>query len=171
MESAFWFPGGKRLLLVGGAAGKTRYSVLDLETGKTSALASTTPVYSGAISPDGRLFANWGVQTRRSISSPWRPARPFPPGAPSRTSTRSGWSPDGRILYVYRREGMFNVITRVDPFTGKREPWKRLLISADSVGLIARFPRPRPSFSLTGQTCVWSYGRVADELYLVEGLR
>jgi hypothetical protein len=80
------------------------------------------------------------------------------------------WSADGRILYVYRREGMFNVITRVDPFTGRREPWKRLMVSADPVGLVGNQFLPI-LLSLDGQTCVWNYQRVTDELYLVEGLR
>jgi hypothetical protein len=61
------------------------------------------------------------------------------------------------------------MISRVDPITGRREAWKEILVSTDTVGL--RTDAVPILLSADGKSCFWGYQRYSDELYLVEGLK
>jgi len=174
VDAAAWFPDGKRILLLGTAGGKPLYSLLDVATGRTRPLAiskvsnANRGIRRGNISPDGRLLARLGEGGRADLLSldngESRPAVGITQGEePIR------WSADGRLLYVVRRKGMSNVITRVDPVSGQREAWKQFVISSDPVGL--RGGAGSVHLSADGNTCFWGYQRYVDELYLVEGLK
>ena len=86
---------------------------------------------------------------------------PEPADAPIR------FSPDGRFLYVLARgDGPRAAIFRLGS-TGEREPWKEVA-AADTIGLLGI---PRVFLSADGQSYVYTYVRMLDELYLVDGLR
>ena len=173
-DAGAWFPDGKRILLVGSAGGKSLYFLLDVATGKARPLAATTVpnvnrgLSRSSISPDGRLLARVGEGGRADLMSLENgESRPAAGIAPGEVPVR--WSADGRFLFVVKRQGITNIVTRVDPFSGKREPWKEFTISADSVGLRG-FIGP-VLLSADGKACFWGYQRYFDELYLVEGLK
>ena len=77
------------------------------------------------------------------------------------------FSPDGRSLYVFSRdESPKASIFRVDLSSGNREPWKDLS-PPDAVGIHGI---SRVFLSADGQSYVYTYVRLLDELYLVDGL-
>ncbi len=78
------------------------------------------------------------------------------------------FTPDGRALYVFvRGDGPRSEIHRVDLATGERQVWKELA-PPDPVGV---FGVPSVQVSADGQSYVYAYVRLLDELYLVDGLR
>ena len=78
------------------------------------------------------------------------------------------FTPDGRALYVLARgDGARAEIHRVDVASGDRRLWKRVA-PADPVGV---YGVPRVFLSADGGSYVYSYVRMLDELFLVDGLR
>ncbi len=169
-----WFPDGKRLLLVATAGGETSYYALDIAGGKPRRLEVSSGLYANQslatslISPDGRTLASTELDGEVFLvpleGGAKRPAAGIAPG-----ERAVRWSGDGKSLFVARRQGMTVVFTRVDPSTGRREPWKEITMSSDPVGL--REGPPPISMSADGKSIFWGYQRYSDELYLVEGLK
>jgi len=78
------------------------------------------------------------------------------------------FTPDGRSLYVLvRGEGASGEIHSVDVTTGDRTLWKTVA-PADPIGV---FGVPRVFLSADGRSYVYTFVRMLDELYLVDGLR
>ena len=74
---------------------------------------------------------------------------------------------DGRAIWVLASdETPKATIQRLDLASGEREPWKELS-PADPVGI---YGIPRVFLSSDGQSYVYTYVRLLDELYLVDGL-
>ena len=93
-------------------------------------------------------------------------ARPIAGTEPGDAPIR--FTPDGRALYVVvRSDGARAEIMRVDIKTGDREPWKEI-VPADPIGI---FGVPRVLLSADGRSYVYSFVRMLDELFLVDGLR
>lgn len=174
VQAGAWFPDGKRLLLLASAGGVTSYYALDAAGGRPRAIAEAKAIQANRdilraqISPDGRLLARVGEGGRLSLLSlDGGGDRPGSGVAPDEGLVR--WSADGRSLYVVRRAGTSIVFTRVDPFSGRREPWKVVSLSSDPVGL--RGGSGPIQMSADGKAIFWGYQRFLDELYLVEGLK
>ena len=174
VHQAAWFPDGKRIILLGSAPGRgLSLYTLDIGGGKPRPVAPGTDFFSDlrlVISPDGRLLPLIGKGSRVFLLSleggEPRPAAGVEPGEfPIR------WSPDGRFLFVGKRQGTRGTISRVDPFSGQREPWRQFSISADPVGLNSDSLSSAILLSADGKACFWGYQRFSDELYLVEGLK
>jgi eukaryotic-like serine/threonine-protein kinase len=168
-----WFPDGKKLLLLATAGGETAYYSLDPAGGKPRRIAAATSAWAhreidrGRISPDGRRLARRGGDDRVSILSLADGAETAGPVLlPGEQVVR--WHADGLRLFVVRREGNENVFSLLDP-EGRREPWQRILISPDPVGLRGG---PGPiQISADGKAVFWGYQKILDELYLVDGLK
>ena len=78
------------------------------------------------------------------------------------------FSPDGRALYVLvRGDGPASVIERIDVSTGDRSDWREVGPAA-AVGALGT---PRVFLSADGQSYVYTYVRLLDELFLVDGLK
>lgn len=77
------------------------------------------------------------------------------------------WTADGKGLYLQRGPGVPGRIDLLDVASGKRRPWKELA-PPDPAGVLTIGPI---LLSDDGQSYVYSYRRMADDLYLVEGLR
>ena len=78
------------------------------------------------------------------------------------------FSPDGRALYVLARgEGPASVIDRIDVAAGERSPGAR----SARAGPVGALGVPRVFLSADGPSYVYSYVRLLDELFLVDGLR
>ena len=169
-----WFPDGKRLLLLATAGGETAYYTLDPAGGKPRRIAAATLAWAhrdiqrGLISPDGRRLARRGGNDRVSILSLADGVESASAGlVPGEEVIR--WHADGRRLFVVRREGDENIVSLLDSESGRREPWQRILISPDPVGLRGG---PGPiQISADGRAMYWGYQKILDELYLVEGLK
>ena len=78
------------------------------------------------------------------------------------------FSPDARALYVLvRGEGPASVIDRIDLATGERAAWSEV----GPPGAVGSLGIPRVLLSADGESYVYTYVRLLDELYLVDGLK
>jgi Tol biopolymer transport system component len=172
VQGAAWFPDGKRILLLGSTPDrKVSYYALDVGGGKARPIAPAEGVsffLRALISPDGRWLPHVG-KDRRLVLLPLDGGeqRPVAGAEPGEFPIR--WTADGRFLFVERADGARRMISRVDPITGRREAWKEILVSTDTVGL--RTDAVPILLSADGKSCFWGYQRYSDELYLVEGLK
>jgi len=173
-HEAGWFPGGKRILLMGNEAGRgRRVYVQDLEGGAPrpvtpeGASIARTP----AISPDGKLIAAvgpdrkvWLYPVEEGADSQPRPAAGLSPGDfPIR------WSEDGRFLYVARRgELPYRAqIFRLDLARDRKELWREIgPYDPTGIGQILTI-----LVAHDGKSYAYTYTRGLSELYLVEGLK
>jgi hypothetical protein len=139
--------------------------VQDLSGGAPKPLTPEN-TWAVAISPDGVLAAAVGPGQKVSL---WPVA-----GGPPRTVVASepgdrpaGWTPDGRVLWAFRRGEIPASVYRLDLVRNTRELWKTLL-PRDSVGVssIGEF-----CITPTGHAYFYSYERVLSDLYIVTGLR
>ena len=117
------------------------------------------------LSPDGRSFlarekAGWGIFDLRSPEAPARRVAGLEDG-----ERLIQWAPDGR--FYASRPGSFPIeVWKLDPATGKRQPWK-IVNPAGYVGVEATSMR----FSEAGRQMAARYILQRSTLYVVEGLR
>ena len=170
---AGWSPGGEQILLTANEAGRgPRIWVQPAAGGDARAI---TPEGSGAawaIAPDGAHVAATDVERRLQLYATGTDTgaagepRTIPGAEPGDVPVR--FTPDGRALYVLVRDAAPRAeIHRIDLATGDRQLWKEL-VPADPVGV---YGVPRVFLSADAQAYVYSYVRMLDELYLVDGLR
>jgi len=118
-----------------------------------------------AISPDGRLVA--ALQNGRIVLCPVEGGEPRALPGVSPGELPSGWSADGRSLYVFRRDELPTRVFRVDVATGRKDLWKEVGPSDASgvtgIGHLMITP--------DGVSYVYNYVRSLSDLYLVEGLK
>ncbi len=164
-----FFPGGKRLLLWANEPGHGgRIYVLDIDGGKPRAIAPEGFGISfggKAVSPDGRWIAATGLD-RKIVVLPADGGAPRPlPGATDEEGAW-GWTADSRSLYVGRIAAPARVEI-CDVSTGARRLWKEIT-PPDPAGVLAIGP---VLITPDGNSYVYSYRRVLDDLYLVTGLK
>jgi eukaryotic-like serine/threonine-protein kinase len=166
---AAWSPGGESLLVSASEPGHgPRLYVQSARGGATRAFTPEGVGAAWAVSPDGAHVAAADADLRLMLYdvAAGVEARPIPGTEPGDVPIR--FTPDGRALYVLvRSDGARAEIMRVDIKTGDREPWKEI-VPADPIGV---FGVPRVLLSADGQSYVYSFVRMLDELYLVDGLR
>jgi tRNA A-37 threonylcarbamoyl transferase component Bud32 len=117
------------------------------------------------LSPDGRSFlarekAGWGIFDLRHPEAPARRVAGLQEG-----ERLIQWTPDGR--FYASRPGSFPIeVWKLDPTTGKRQPWK-VINPAGYVGVEGSSIR----FSEDGRQMAARYILQRSTLYVVEGLR
>ena len=79
----------------------------------------------------------------------------------------TGWSADGRALFLMARGQIPAQVIQMDLASGKRSLWKTME-PADAAGIdtIGRI-----MISADGKAYVYGYNRTLSDLYLVQGLR
>jgi hypothetical protein len=117
------------------------------------------------LSPDGRSFLarekeGWGIFDLRHPEAPVRRVAGLAEG-----ERLTQWCPDGR--FYASRPGSFPIeVWKLDPATGKRQPWK-VISPAGYVGVEGSSIR----FSEDGRQMAARYILQRSTLYVVEGLR
>jgi tRNA A-37 threonylcarbamoyl transferase component Bud32 len=173
IRSAWFFPDGKRLLILGKPAdGLPRYYVMSIDS---PSLRPVSPpgydAFFGArpISPDGtRFVALIGDPGSLSIK-----ILPVDGGEPKELAgfeqgdVVTGWSGDGGSVFAYRRNQIPIPVYRIDLNTGKRELWKELS-PADSAGVEGGYG---VVVAQDDHSYAYNFDRTLSTLYLVEGLR
>jgi eukaryotic-like serine/threonine-protein kinase len=166
---AKFFPDGKRLLVVGSEAGHgARFFEIDLSGGKPRPVTPEGVVMfnQDPFSPDGKSILAVGPDRRLAVYpvESGEP-RPIPGLAPEDYPVR--WSRDGRSVYVYNNLARPGAVDLVDIRTGERRPWKEFH-PPDPAGvhLIAPF-----LITPDDRSYVYSYRRILDDLYVVNGLK
>jgi len=165
-NGAAWLPDGNHIVFSGIEPGHgIRLYVESLTDGKPKAISGEGVGPGPILSPNGDLVADTGPD-RKVYLFPIAGGEPrLVPGVePSEYPT--GWSADGRELFVIARGEIPAPVTRIDIATGKRTLWKNLE-PADSAGIdtIGRVLLSRDTKSY-----VYSYVRTLSDLYMVEGL-
>jgi dipeptidyl aminopeptidase/acylaminoacyl peptidase len=172
VHRATFSPDGKQVLLVASEGREHFYYSLPLSGGSPRRIAPTGVITRDfsrdLITPDGKLLARIGRDNHAVLLS-LESGEERPASGIEQNERLVRWSSDGRTLFVYRRNESKIAFTRVDPYSGKREPWKEIVISEDPVGL--RGEGAPIQMSADGRAIFWGYQRYSDELYLVEGLK
>jgi hypothetical protein len=168
IQAADWFPDGSHLAVTANEPGHgPRIFVFDLAAGKPRAL--TPEGYRNlrkGVSPDGKVIVVRGPDQKVYL---YPSAGGEPTAIPGTTpdDTPTGWSADGRSLYVYRRKDLPAKVDLLDVSNGRRQLWKELM-PADSAGVWAIAP---PHISPDGRFYAYSCLRTLSDLYLVEGFQ
>ncbi len=168
VQSAFWLPDGKQILVTASEPGHgSRLYLWDLSGGKPRAISPEGyRSFPRAVSPDGKLVAVRGPDQRLYLY-------PLAGGEPSAIAgltpedTPTTWSADGRFLYVYRRRDLPAKVYRLDIATGRKELWRELM-PFDAAGVRSISP---PLVTPDGKSYAYAYIRTLSDLYLVEGLK
>jgi eukaryotic-like serine/threonine-protein kinase len=165
--AAAWLPDSEHIVFSGIESGHgMRLYVESLTDGKPKAISVEGVGASTILSPKGDVVADTGPD-RKIYLFPVAGGDPrLAPGIePSEVPT--GWSSDGRELFVIQRGEVPARVFRVDVTTGKRELWKSME-PADSAGIDTI---GRVNLSRDTKSYVYSYVRTLSDLYLVEGLK
>jgi serine/threonine protein kinase/Tol biopolymer transport system component len=162
-----WMADGKRLVFSGNEAGHgLRLYVQSLEEGKSRAISPEGVNSTFVLSPNNELVAAVGPD-HKVYTYPINGGEPrLVPGVlPAEAPT--GWSSDGRSLFVFRYGEIPTQVVQVDVATGQRKPWKQLdpadAAGIDTINGVMMTP--------DAKGYVYGYIRTLCDLYLVEGLK
>ena len=162
-----WLPDGKQLVFSGNEAGhgfrlyvtspgEAKPRPISPEGVNPAVVLSAKGDFAASVGPDHKIYLY-----------PTAAGEPVPvPGAePDEAPT--GWSADGRSLYVFRFGQIPAKVYELELSTGKRKLWKEL-VPADAAGIdtirgVAITPDAR--------AYVYGYIRTLSDLYMVEGLK
>jgi eukaryotic-like serine/threonine-protein kinase len=168
IQSAAWFPDGRRVLLSGNEAGRgSRLFVADIPAGQPRPITpeGVSFIFS-SVSPDGKSVIATGPDRRIAVY-PTEPGEPRPVPGLETVDIPLGWSKDGRSFFVYRPSPPPLRIELVDAQTGRRTLWKEIRppdpSGVEQVGPIVISPDEA--------SYVYSYRRALEELYLATGLK
>jgi len=166
--SADWLPDGKNIAFTAAEPGHgVRVFVI---AANGAAPRAVTPegyrLVGRSSTPDGKAIIVIGPDRRRYLYR-------VDGGEPEQIKgladdeTPSGWSADGRYLYVFRRRDVPVRVSKLDVTTGQRELWKELspLDGAGIQDLAPVIPTP------DGSAYVYGYSRTLSDMYLVEGVK
>ena len=137
-ESAAWVPDGRRLLVQARAPGQdVRLYAQDLQGGSPTAISPEGVRLAGSsavLRTDDLLLA--GVRTEPFASSTSREAESEAIRGLVQGERVVGWTADGAGLYVFRFGELPCSVFRLDPKTGDRELWKKL-VPPDPAGFLS----------------------------------
>ena len=162
-----WFPDGRRIWVAAHRPGEPiRIYRVGLEDMSWQALS---PPGIGALesrtSPDGRFMLVSGSDvTYRLIPVEGGEPRDIP-GVRSHERPAS-WSADGRRIYMFPRGSVPAQVYEIDIQTGERKLWREIG-PRDSSGVFAIAPL---RLSADTHRVAYSYGRVLNDLFVVDGL-
>jgi serine/threonine protein kinase/Tol biopolymer transport system component len=168
IEQATWLPEGRRFLFSGNEPDHgSRLWVQGLDDAKPKAISPEGyRMYSRSITPDGKYVASVGPD-RRHYLYPIDGGEPTPINGLVSGDVPSGFSQDGKSLFVRVRGQVPEQFSKLDLASGKKEVWKELM-PPDPAGIVLISPvwaTPDEKYY------VYSFQRVLADLYLVEGLK
>jgi Tol biopolymer transport system component/predicted Ser/Thr protein kinase len=164
---AHWLPDGKRLVFLGNEVGHGfRLYMESPGEGKPTPISPEGVNPPVAISPKGDFVASVGPDHKIYLY-PVDNGQPVPVSGTEPDEAPTGWSGDGKFIYVFRFGEIPSKLYELDLSTGKRKLWKEL-VPADAAGIdtirgITITPDAR--------AYVYGYIRTLSDLYVVEGLK
>jgi serine/threonine protein kinase len=166
-SGAAWLPDAERIVFSAIEPGHgMRLYVGSIRDGRPKAISGEGVGSVPVLSPKGDLVADTGPD-RKIYVYPIAGGEPrLVPGI-AESEVPTGWSPDGREIFVILRGEIPARVFRVDVASGKRTLWKSLE-PADSAGIDTL---GRINLSQDTKSYVYSYVRTLSDLYLVEGLK
>ncbi len=164
---ARWLPDGKRIVFSGNEAGHGfRLYVESPGEGKPRPISPEGVNPSVVISPKGDFAASVGPDHKVYLY-PIAGGEPVLVAGTQLDEAPTGFSADGRSLYVFRFGEIPAKVFQLELATGKRTLWKEL-VPADAAGIdTVRGITITPD----AKAYVYGYIRTLSDLYLVEGLK
>jgi serine/threonine protein kinase/Tol biopolymer transport system component len=162
-------PDGKHVLLAARAPGEgMRLYVRGLSGGALQAISpeGVTAWVCHLLSPDGREAFATGPDGRLTVY-PLAGGEPRVVPGTTRTDVPIRWSTDSLGIFVQHGTTLPNRIERIDITSGARH-LQMELTPPDPAGVLVIGP---VHMTADGRSYVYSYRRVLDDLYVVEGLR
>ncbi len=164
---ARWLPDGKQIVFSGNEAGHgVRLYVETPEEAKPRPITpeGVSPFF--VISTKGDLAASVGPDHKIYLY-PVTGGEPVPVSGTTGDEAPTGWSADGRSLYVFRFGEIPARLFELELSTGKRKLWKQLE-PADAAGIDTI-----RGITITPDAKAYIYGyiRTLSDLYVVEGLK
>ena len=165
--SAAFLPDGKRFVFSGTEPGHgVRLYVESFDDAKPHAFSPEGVGPGLVLSGDGQFVADFGPD-RKAYLFPVAGGDPKVVPGLHAEEVPTGWSSDGKSLFVLARGEVPAQVYRVDLATGQRTFWKSVE-PADSAGIDTI---GRVMMSADTKSYVYSYVRTLSDLYLVEGLK
>jgi eukaryotic-like serine/threonine-protein kinase len=130
IQSADWFPDGKRIVVYANETGRSaRLFQMDIQNGQRQPLTPEgTRGVLHPVSPDGKWVAAQNPDGGMVLySTEGQPPRTLAGLAPDEVPIR--WASDGKSLFILRRGRLPAHVERMDLASGKRTAWKELMPS------------------------------------------
>jgi eukaryotic-like serine/threonine-protein kinase len=165
--SVRWLPDGKQLVFSGNEAGHGfRLYVESPGEGKPRPISPEGVNPAVVISPKGDFAATVGPDHKIYLY-PIAGGEPVPVSGTEADEQPTGWSDDGRFLYLFRFGEIPAKVVELELSTGKRKLWKEL-VPADAAGIdTIRAITITPD----AKAYVYGYIRTLSDLYVVEGVK
>jgi len=162
-----WLPDGKQIVFLGNEVGHGfRLYVEPADESKPRPISPEGVNPPVALSPKGDFVAGVGPDHKVYLY-PVAGGEPTPVPGTAPEEAPTGWSADGRSLYVFRFGEIPAQVNELDLSTGKRKLWKQL-VPADAAGIdTIRGITITPD----AKAYVYGYIRTLSDLYVVEGLK
>ena len=161
------FPDEQRLLVLGNDRGHPMH-VYEMRLdgdGTLRRISDAQAEWPIVLSHDGETVASVGADRRVHLYSVASgEARPLPGSNPDEVPVE--WSPDDRLIYVYRRERSAATINTIDVKSGERRE-HCTITPGDPAGILDIMPL---HITADGTTYAYSYRRFLSDLYVVTGL-
>ena len=162
-----WLPDGKNVVFLGNESGHGfRLYLESPEEGKPHPISPEGVNPPVVMSPKGDFIAGVGPDHKIYLY-PVAGGEPVPVSGTEPDEAPTGWSADGRSLYLFRFGVIPARVFELELSTGKRKLWKEL-VPADAAGIdTIRGINITPD----AKAYVYGYIRTLSDLYQVEGLK
>ncbi len=162
-----WLLDGRHFVFSGNESGHgIRLYVESLDDGKARAISPEGVSSSFVVSPSGDLVAATNADKKIVIYPLAGGDGRLVPGA-EKDDAPTGWSADGRSLFVFRYGELPARVMQLDLATGQKKLWKELE-PADSAGIDTV---NGAMITPDAKAYVYGYIRTLCDLYLVEGVK
>jgi len=162
-----WLPDGKTLVFSGNEPGHGfRFYVESVDEKKPRPISPEGVSAFVVLSPKGDSVASTGPDGHIYLY-PVSGGDPVAVKGTEPGEVPTGWSADGKAIYVYRFGEIPARVFQVDLSTGQRKPWKQL-VPSDSAGIDTIRGL---ELAADSKAYVYGYIRALSDLYLVEGVK
>ncbi|HEX4440397.1 MAG TPA: protein kinase, partial [Thermoanaerobaculia bacterium] len=135
VQRGVWMPDGKRIFVTAAEPGHgPRLYVQSVDGGTPRAISPEGyRNYARSVSSDGKVAVVRGPDQRLYLY-PIDGGEPVPVPGATTADEPTGWTDDGKAIWVFRRAELPAKVARLDVATGRRELWKEL-VPADAAGV------------------------------------
>lgn len=163
---ARWFPDSEQIVFVGTESGRGPRCYAQSIEGSPPRAFTPDGMLSCSVSPTGLLLAL--TEDHRALlytsASSVKPVREFKFDV---GELPSGWTSDGRFLFLSQTQQRPVTITRFDIVSGHRQPWKQVPTPPENFEMKSEAVVITPD----GQSFAYTYSHHVSDLYVVQGLK
>jgi len=162
-----WLPDGKGFVFSGNEPGHGfSFYVESVDQGQPRPISPEGVNPTVLISPKGDFVASVGPDGKIYLY-PVAGGEPMPVHGAEPDEVPTGWTADGRSVYVYRFGEIPARVFQLDLTARQRKPWREL-VPSDAAGIDTI---RGVEIAADGKSYVYGYVRTLSDLYLVQGLK